>query len=177
LGVFELLYDWAYSGRNFPVLGPGTNLYQLLDVEDLCDVIYLCATSDMDAANDTFNVGAKIFGSMRDNFQAVLDRAGHGKRIVSIPVRPAIAVLAVLEALHLSPLYEWVYETAAQDSFVDIAKLEDRLKFTPQYSNRAALIRNYDWYVAHRAEYQGQTGLTHRLPWKKGALQLAKWLF
>jgi nucleoside-diphosphate-sugar epimerase len=177
LGVFELLYDWAYSGKNFPVLGPGTNLYQLLDVEDLCDVIYLCATCGVDVVNDTFNVGAKVFGSMRDSFQAVLDRAGHGKRIVGIPVRPAIAVLRVLEALHLSPLYAWIYETAAQDSFVSITKLEERLKFTPQHSNRSALIRNYDWYVEHRAEFQGQTGLTHRLPWKKGALQLAKWLF
>jgi nucleoside-diphosphate-sugar epimerase len=25
LGAFELLYDWAYSGRSFPVLGPGDN--------------------------------------------------------------------------------------------------------------------------------------------------------
>lgn len=177
LGVFELLYDWAYSGRNFPVLGPGTNLYQLLDVEDLCEVIHLCALNDVNAVNDTFNVGAKEFGSMRDNFQAVLDRAGHGKRIISLPAGPAIALLAALEALHLSPLYEWIYETAAHDSFVSIEKLQDRLKFTPQYSNRSALIRNYDWYVEHRAEYRGKTGLTHRLPWRKGALQVAKWFF
>ena len=38
LGVFELLYEWAYEGRNFPVLGSGNNLYQLLDVADLCEV-------------------------------------------------------------------------------------------------------------------------------------------
>ena len=41
LGVFALLYDWARDGRHFPLLGPGNNLYQLLDVEDLCEVIYL----------------------------------------------------------------------------------------------------------------------------------------
>ncbi len=35
LGGFELLYDWAYEGRGFPVLGSGGNRYQLLDVEDL----------------------------------------------------------------------------------------------------------------------------------------------
>jgi nucleoside-diphosphate-sugar epimerase len=177
LGVFELLYDWAYSARNFPVLGSGNNLYQLLDVADLCEVIQSCATGDPGTVNDTFNVGAKEFGTMRDNFQAVLDRAGHGKRIVSIPAAPAVAVLALLEKLHLSPLYEWIYETAAHDSFVSIDRIEDRLKFIPRYSNRAALIRNYDWYVEHRDEYRGRTGLTHRLPWKKGALALAKWLF
>jgi nucleoside-diphosphate-sugar epimerase len=87
LGVFELLYDWAYEGRNFPVLGSGDNLYQLLDVEDLCEAIYLCATLGLVRVNDTFNVGAKKFGTMRENFQAVLDRAGHGKHVVSLKWR------------------------------------------------------------------------------------------
>src|SRR5215213_8947867 len=39
LGVFALLYDWAYTGHNFPMIGSGDNRYQLLDVEDLCDAI------------------------------------------------------------------------------------------------------------------------------------------
>ncbi len=177
LGAFELLYQWAYDGRNFPVLGSGGNRYQLLDVADLCEVIFRCARGDAGSVNDTFNVGAKKFGTMRENFQAVLDRAGHGKHVVSLPEAPAIAILKVLEALHLSPLYQWIYETAGRDSFVSIERLENRLDFAPHYSNRMALIRNYDWYVRHRKDFQGMTGLTHRVPWKKGALGLAKWLF
>lgn len=177
LGVFELLYEWACCGRNFPVLGAGNNLYQLLDVSDLCEAIVLCATQPRELVDDSFNVGAREFGTMRDNVQAVLDRAGHGKRVISLPAGAAIATLRFLEHLHLSPLYRWIYETAAQDSFVSIDRLESRLKFLPRYSNRAALIRNYDWYLEHRAEYRGKTGLTHRLPWKKGALEFAKWMF
>ena len=50
LGVFALLYDWAKDGRGFPMLGDGANRYQLLDVDDLCDAIYLCATLPADAA-------------------------------------------------------------------------------------------------------------------------------
>jgi nucleoside-diphosphate-sugar epimerase len=177
LGVFELLYDWAYDGRNFPVLGAGNNRYQLLDVADLCEVILLCMTGDAHVVNDTFNVGAKEFGTMRDNFQAVLDRAGHGKRVIGLPAAPVIGLLKLLKGLHLSPLYQWIYETAARESFVSIERIERRLAFTPQYSNRMALIRNYDWYVEHRAEYQGKSGVTHRVPWKKGALQMAKEFF
>ena len=177
LGIFELLYDWAYDGRNFPVLGSGNNRYQLLDVEDLCDVIYRCATLDRTIVNDTFNVGAKDFGTMRDNFQAVLDRANHGAHVVGLPAAPVIAALKLLEALHLSPIYEWVYATTAEESFVSIERLERQLGFIPRFSNRDALLRNYDWYVAHRGEFQGKTGISHRLPWKKGALQLAKHLF
>jgi len=177
LGVFELLYDWAYSAKNFPVLGSGDNLYQLLDVADLCDVIYSCATLNAHKVNDTFNVGAKVFGTMRDNFQAVLDRAGHGKHVIELPVKPIIAALEILEYLHLSPLYEWIYETAAIESFVSIELAEGKLAFAPRYSNRMALVRNYDWYVANRGASLGKTGVTHRVPWKKGALRLAKWFF
>ena len=177
LGVFELLYDWAYEGRNFPVLGSGDNLYQLLDVEDLCEAIHLCATLDPARVNDTFNVGANKFGTMRENFQAVLDRAGHGKHVISLPAQPMIWTLKLLEQLHLSPIYKWIYDTAAQESFVSIERLETKMGFVPRYSNRDALLRNYDWYVAHRDEYRGKTGISHRVPWKKGALQLAKYFF
>ncbi len=177
LGAFELLYDWACSGRNFPVLGSGNNRYQLLDVEDLCHAIELCATREIERVQDTFNVGAKEFGTLTESFQAVLDHAGFGRRVISLPRGPAVATLRVLEVLHLSPLYRWIYETAAQESFVSIERIEERLGFTPRYSNRDALIRNYDWYVAHRAEYRSISGITHRVPWRKGALALAKLCF
>ena len=177
LGAFELLYDWACDGHGFPVLGPGDNRYQLLDVEDLCEVIWLCLTRERELVDDTFNVGAREFGTMRDNFQSVLDRAGHGRHVVALPQRPAVGLLRLLESLHLSPLYRWIYETAAHESEVSIARLQSRLGFTPRYSNRDALRRNYDWYVAHRTEFRGRSGVTHRVPWKHGVLALAKWLF
>src|SRR5579871_2095292 len=46
LGVFALFYDWAKDGKGFPMIGSGNNRYQLLDVDDLDDAIYLCATLD-----------------------------------------------------------------------------------------------------------------------------------
>jgi nucleoside-diphosphate-sugar epimerase len=177
LGVFELLYDWAFTGHNFPLLGRGDNRYQLLDVEDLCEAILLCATASPDVANQTFNVATSQFGTMRDNIQCVLDRAGYGKRAIPIPAAPAIAILKILERLHLSPLYQWIYETAVQDSFVSTDLSQQQLGFVPAHSNRDALMRNYDWYVAHRSEISKVTGTTHRVPWRKGVLELAKLFF
>ena len=177
LGVFALLYDWAQDGRNFPVLGPGTNRYQLLDVEDLCAAIHLAGTLDAARVNDTFNIGAGEFGTLREDYQAVLDRAGHGKRIVSLPAAPAIWTLRVLERLHLSPLYRWVYETVTEDSYVAIDKAQRVLGFRPRYSNREALLRNFEWYLANRARFQHASGVSHRVPWKQGILRLAKVFF
>ncbi len=177
LGVFDLLYDWAYDGKGFPMIGSGKNRYQLLDVEDLCDAIYLCSTLNKEKVNDIFNIGAKEYTTMKEDYQAVLDYAGYGKKIVSLPEKPIIFTLRILEALNLSPLYKWVYETASKDSFVSIEKAEKILGYKPKYSNKDALVRNYKWYKEHKEEFRNQSGVSHRVPWKQGLLRLAKVFF
>lgn len=177
LGVFAMFYEWAYEGHGFPMLGHGKNLYQFLDVEDLCQAIFLCLTLPDVVANDTYNVGAAQYRGLRDDFQAVLDYAGHGKRIKTIPAGPAVAMLRLLEKLKLSPLYQWIYETVDKESFVSIDKAQQKLGFAPQYSNEQALIRNYQWYIEHLDDIRKQSGVSHRVPWKQGILSLAKWLF
>jgi nucleoside-diphosphate-sugar epimerase len=178
LGVFAMLYDWAHTGHGFPVIGDGSNLYQYLDVEDLCEAIYLCATLPCEKTNDTFNIGAKVYGTMKQDFQAVLDKAGHGKKIVPFPVAAlAVFALRILEAFKLSPLYKWVYETAFKESFVSIEKAERVLGYKPRYSNKDALIRNYNWYVENLPKFQNATGISHRVPWDQGVLKVVKAFF
>ena len=177
LGVFALFYDWAADGHGFPMIGSGNNRYQLLDVEDLCDAIYLCATLPRGKVNDTFNIGAKEFTTMKEDYQAVLDRAGLGKKIRGFPAAPMIWTLRILEALHMSPLYKWVYETASKDSFVSIEKAERVLGFKPKYSNKDALVHNFEWYLEHRDDFKGASGVSHRVPWKQGILAFAKVFF
>jgi nucleoside-diphosphate-sugar epimerase len=177
LGVWSILYDWAHSGSGFPLIGSGSNRYQLLDVEDLCDAIHACLTGNASAVNAVFNIGAKRFGTMREDFQAVLDHAGHGAKVRALPAMPVIVVLKALEHFKLSPLYEWVYETAAVDSFVSIERAEAVLGFNPRFSNRDALIKNYDWYVSHLDTFRGTAGISHRTPWKQGLIGLGKKFF
>jgi len=177
LGAFVLLYDWAQDGRGFPMIGNGKNRYQLLDVYDLCSSIYLCATLPDDVVNDVFNVGAEEFTTMREDWQAVLDKAGFGKKIVGFPKTPIIWTLRLLEALKLSPLYKWIYETASEDSFVSIDKAKSVLGWQPKYSNKDALLRNYEWYLENQERFKNASGVSHRVPWKQGILGLAKRFF
>lgn len=177
LGAFVLLYDWASTGHGFPMIGNGKNRYQLLDVFDLCDAIYLCATLPDETVNDVFNIGAEEFATMREDWQAVLDKAGYGKKIKGMPKKPIIWTLRLLEALHLSPLYKWIYETASEDSFVSIDKAKQVLGWKPKYSNKDALLRNYVWYLDNVDRFKGASGVSHRVPWKQGILGLAKIFF
>lgn len=177
LGVFALFYDWAKDGKGFPMIGDGKNRYQFLDVADLCEAIYLTATLDQKVVNDTFNIGAKEFTTMGEDYQAVLDYAGFGKKIKGYPAGPVIMMLRVLEVLRLSPLYKWVYETASKDSFVSIEKAEEKLGYKPRFSNKDALLRNFRWYLENSATFEKSSGISHRVPWKQGILKVIKQMF
>jgi nucleoside-diphosphate-sugar epimerase len=177
LGVFAIFYEWASDGKGFPMIGSGKNRYQFLDVEDLCQAIVSCMTLEKSKVNDAFNIGAAEYTTMKEDYQAVLDAAGFGKKIIPFPVKPVVAALKVLEFLKLSPLYPWVYETASTDSFVSIEKAQKILGYTPKYSNKDALLRNYAWYLENKDNFKGESGVSHRLPWKQKALKLAKIFF
>ncbi len=178
LGVFGIFYQWASEGRSFPMIGRGRNLYQLLHVEDLCNSIIISAEhSDTEAVSTEFNIGAKVYSTMREDYQVVLDKAGYGKKIKESPAHLVIFALEILEFLHLSPLYPWVYKTATKDSFVSIDKAEKILGFTPEYSNKDALLRNYQWYLDNRSILEKGDGVTHRAPWSQGVLGLVRHFF
>jgi nucleoside-diphosphate-sugar epimerase len=177
LGVFAIFYEWASEGRNFPMIGSGKNHYQLLDVEDLCQAILACMTLDDARVNQEYNIGAAVYTTFREDYQAVLNEAGFNKRIIAFPEGLVIFALRILEALKLSPLYPWIYETAGKDSFVSIEKAQKYLNYQPQHSTSEAMIRNYRWYLQNKDRFAAGEGVTHRVPWKQKALGWIKIFF
>jgi nucleoside-diphosphate-sugar epimerase len=172
LGVFQILFDWVHNGNRIPIIGSGNNRYQLLEVEDLVDAVILALNGPADASNDTFNVGASRFGTVREDVQALCDYAGNGARVLPTPSGPVKGALRLFEAMNLSPLYAWVYATADKDSFVSTEKIERALGWQPRYSNAEALIRSYQWYLEHYHEIEGVSGITHRVAWDQGILRV-----
>ncbi|MDX6512252.1 MAG: hypothetical protein QOE36_1756 [Gaiellaceae bacterium] len=171
LGVFEILFDWIREGRRIYVLGSGANRYQLLAVGDLVDA--LVRSAEAPVAGEMLNIGAAEFGTVRGDLQALIDHAASSSRIVPVPARPAEVLLRGLELARVSPLAEWHYRTAHRDSFVDVSKARRLLGWEPRLSNAEALTETYDWYLANRSRI-GAAGVTHRVPWKQGALGLLK---
>ena len=171
LGVFEILFDWIREGRRIPILGDGSNRYQLLAVEDLVEAVLLAAGAAL--AGETLNVGATEFGTVRSDLEALIAHGGSSSRLRPLPARPAELALRALELARLSPLAEWHYKTAHRDSYVDISKAQRLLRWQPRYSNAEALTRTYDWYLANR-DQMAAAGTTHRVPSNQRALGVLK---
>jgi nucleoside-diphosphate-sugar epimerase len=171
LGVFEILFDWIREGRRIPILGDGSNRYQLLAVEDLVEAIVLAAAAPV--SGETFNLGATEFGTVRSDLEALIAHARSPSRLRPVPPGPAELALRLLELARLSPLAEWHYKTAHRDSYVATAKAQRLLGWQPRFSNIDALSRTYDWYLANR-DRLAAAGTTHRVPWNQRALGLLK---
>ena len=174
LGIFQVLYDWVESGKRIPIIGNGRNRYQLMEVEDLCFATYLVLVGEKAKTNDTFNVGGQVYNTVNEDLGALCTYAKTGARVMPTPAKFVKFWLALFEALHLSPLYKWIYGTADKDSFVSTEKIEKTLGWKATYSNADALIRSYQWYLEHKSEIAHGSGVTHRVAWKQGILALVK---
>ncbi|CAN5199919.1 NAD(P)-dependent oxidoreductase [soil metagenome] len=176
LGVFEILFDWIKDGRKIPVVGNGQNHYQLLEVDDLVEAIYLSIVErDEKKINTVFNVGAERFGLIKDDLENMFSQVGSSSHVFTTPAMPIKLSLRLFEKLKLSPLYQWVYDTADKDSFVSIEKIMTTLKWKPKHSNTEALVKAYRWYEAHYDEIKSRgSGTTHTVGWKQGILGVFK---
>ncbi|HUV30622.1 MAG TPA: NAD(P)-dependent oxidoreductase [Acidobacteriota bacterium] len=178
LGVFQILYDWVDSGKRIPIIGKGENLYQLLEVTDLIEAIWLAGSAPADMANDIFNIGAQHFEKVKIDVGALCDFAKSGARVMPTPALLVKGALAVFEFMKISPLYKWVYGTADKDSYVSTKRIEDKLGWKARNSNQDALIASHRWYLEHKDELKHlKTGVTHRVGWDQGILKFFKrWL-
>ncbi len=175
LGVFEILFDWIHDGKRIPVIGSGNNHYQLLDVDDLVEAVSRFLQKNHPSYNDVFNIGAASYGTVKEDLQRLFDVAHSGSRIFPTPAWPVKKTLWIFEKLNLSPLYQWVYDTADKDSFVSIEKLKKTLRWTPRYSNSDALIKAFRWYQKHYDEIKARSpGTTHTVGWDQGILRVFK---
>jgi len=173
LGIFTLLYDWVKSGARIPLIGNGKNHYQLLDVEDLVDAIYLIIKlSPSEKVNTVFNAGAEKFGTIEEDINELCKYAKSGSRPLKTPAWLIKIILKILALLGLSPLHEWIYDMACKDTYYSIEKLKS-IGWQPKYSNSDSLIKSYKWYLENYNKIKLE-GITNRSPWSGGILDFAK---
>jgi len=173
LGIFQILFDWVESGANIPLIGSGENAYQLVHVHDVVAAIDLLLSVDSERANATFNVGTDEFGSMKSDFQALVDHAGTGKRVFGTPAFLSVGTLRIMDHFNLSPLYPSLFETADEDTYIEVGKLKE-LGWEPAYANHEALTDTYDWYRYQRSEVETTGAIGNRASREQLALRPVK---
>ena len=83
LGIFQILFEWIYQNKNVPVLGSGSNLYQLFILMILRALVILFLVN----SPGIYNVGAENFCSMREMLESLIKHSNSSSRVVGIPKR------------------------------------------------------------------------------------------
>ena len=147
LGIFQILFEWIYQGRNIPVLGSGDNIYQFVHADDLANA---CISAGEAYQEGIFNVGTDRFGSMREVLQNLVNHANTGSSVKSVPARLAEIGMNFTSALGLSPLGAYHSLMYGRSMYFDLEKSKTVLGFKPRYSNNEMFVSTYDWYCENR---------------------------
>lgn len=170
LGIFQILFEWARTGRPLWVLGRGDNRYQFVHADDLAEA---CILAGERAGAASYNVGAERFGTMREALEALARHAGTGSRVRSLPAGPAVRAMDLCSRLGLSPLGAYHALMYGREMYFDVAAAREDLGWRSTASNEEMLCESYDWYVAHRDEVLARRDASpHRSPVRRGVLKL-----
>lgn len=170
LGIFAILFDFVAHGSPVYVLGGGDNRYQLVHADDLADA---CLRAGDRPGPTTYNVGALEFGTMRETVQALVDHAGTGSVVRSLPVGPAKLAMSALATVGLAPFAPYHWLLYGESLFFDVSKARSELGWEPRHSNASMLIESYEWYLDHRDELS-QRGSHHQSPVRLGVLEVLR---
>lgn len=173
LGIMAILFELVADGAPVPVLGDGSNRYQLVHSDDLADAILRAAWRE---GSTTYNIGAAEFGTMRETLQALVDHARTGSHVRSFPAAPAQVAMRVLGQAGLAPIAPYHWLLYGESLYFDISKARRELGWEPTRSNAEMVIDSYEWFLDHRDDLGGAGRSHHRSPVKLGLLRVLKHL-
>ena len=170
LGIMAVLFELVAEGAPVFTMGRGDNRYQLVHADDLADAILLAGDRPGPA---TYNIGATEFGTMRDTLQSLVEHAGTGSTVRSLPVAPARWGMRLLSNAGLAPFAPYHWLLYSESLWFDTTRAQDELGWSATHSNASMVIESYDWFLAHRDTAGGDRS-HHQSPVPLGVLKLLK---
>jgi len=137
-GTISKLAKFVSLGLPVPIIGNGSNRYQMISVFDLWNAIDTCISKK---ARGVFNVGSRNPPPINDLFKCVLVDLGKNTKVVHLPKRITELCLSFLDLFGFSPLAPEQFMIAGRDCVLDTKKIEE-LGWSPHHSDREMLTQS-----------------------------------
>ena len=174
LGLLAILFEFIDEGRKVWVVGGGDNVYQFIYGPDL---IAACKAALHHPRSTLFNIGSDNVRSFREVYGYVIDKAGTGARVASLPRAPTLLAMKAAYKMKLSPLGPYQYKMIAEDFIFDTTRIKTDLGWRPTVSNEEMLHKAYQYYHRNLADIKSRQDVSaHRQAAKMGIIRLLKWL-
>ncbi len=145
LGILTKLFDRIRAGKRVPLIGDGTNRYQMVAVSDVARAV-ICALEK--SAGATFNLGSSEVPTVKALMEGLARSANSPSRVLRTPRRLTEAALWTLHAFRVAPLVPEQFRIAGVDYVLDTTAARQQLGWAPRFTDEEMLWQAYQQYVA-----------------------------
>ena len=150
LGLQAILFEFISENRNVYTLGDGSNKYQFVDAQDVCQALE--KASHM-LGFDIYTIGGDGVMTIKEVYKKLIEAAGSRSKVIPLPAFLTLGVLAFLDRFNISPLGVYQYSMLGRSLYMDTTKIKKKLKWKPKKTNAQSFIENYEWYVKHKGTF------------------------
>jgi dTDP-glucose 4,6-dehydratase len=145
VGILGNLFRLIRRSLPVPLIGSGTNRYQMISVFD-CASAAICAARK-GIVNGEFNLGSDTPPTVRELLKELILAAGSKSVLVPTPAAPIKMTLRLLDRINLPLLVPEQFEIADHDYVVDIEPTMRMLDWRPRHSDQGMMLDAYRQFV------------------------------
>lgn len=144
LGVLKKLFKLIEKGMPVPMIGDGSNCYQMISVFDCVTAILKCIEKDI--PNQEYNLGSENPPTVHNLLNKVINEVNSKSILIKTNGKMVKFCLAFLGKIGIELLYREQYEIADENYIVDIEKTKKELDWMPMYTDEDMLYQSYEYY-------------------------------
>lgn len=144
LGVLKKLFKLIEKGLPVPMIGDGSNCYQMISVFDCVTAVLNCIEKGI--PNEEYNLGSENPPTVYELLDKVINEVGSKSILIKTNGKLVKFCLAFLGKIGIELLYKEQYEIADENYIVDIKKTKKELDWKPMYTDEDMLYQAYEYY-------------------------------
>lgn len=144
-GILTKLFALISHSLPVPLIGDGSNCYQMISVQDCAQAI-ICAI-EKSFPNNAYNLGSHNPPTIKALLNDLITQAGSKSKLIPTHAGSVKLALSVLETLGVPLMYKEQYAIADCQYIVDIRSTQAELGWNPQHSDSDMLLAAYKQYL------------------------------
>lgn len=143
-GILTKLFWLISHNLPVPLIGDGSNCYQMISVQDCAQAIICALTREI--PNGQFNLGSHNPPTIRTLLRSLITQAGSKSPLLPTHAPSVKLALSLLETLGIPLMYKEQYAIANEQYIVDIAHTQQTLGWDPLHSDSDMLFSAFREY-------------------------------
>ncbi|NQU57177.1 MAG: NAD(P)-dependent oxidoreductase [Rhodospirillales bacterium] len=150
LGILEKLFTLIEKGFPVPMIGNGSNHYQMVSVFDCVDAIRMAIAKDF--PSNTYNLGSANPPTVKELLSRLIRHAGSRSILLPTPAGLVKGVLSVMDGVGMTLMYPEQFLIADQNCIVDIKANETELGWIPRHDDQEMIFQAFDEFRNVRSQ-------------------------